>query len=116
MVLNIVKGLLKHPKKKTPGIRPVAAAEIGIISPYAGQVKAITDAVTSQKIPVCKNGNEDDGSQACSGIEVKSVDGYQVGALGELLSWTAADSVEVQALFSKPPSRQSLCQELMYSV
>lgn len=93
IVLHVVRCLLRQPKKVVAGSKPVTEADIGIIAPYVGQVQAIAKALSLQKISVSKEKNEDAGTGDSLGIEVKSVDGYQVCrlAIDCFLSWQKID-------------------------
>ncbi|GMH39425.1 hypothetical protein BSKO_07323 [Bryopsis sp. KO-2023] len=61
------------------GADPVTESGIGIISPYTGQVRAITDALKRANIPITFGDGDDVefGYQPRRGVEIKSVDGYQ---------------------------------------
>lgn len=78
VVLQIVRSLLGGASgPKMAGANPVDESGIGIVSPYTGQVQAIIDALKTNQIPI-SFGDVDDDGPVRPGIEVKSVDGYQV--------------------------------------
>lgn len=79
MVLQIIRQLLDGTSGSAmAGANPVDESGIGVVSPYLGQVNAIIDVLKKNQISLSFGEVEDDGPIR-PGIEVKSVDGYQVG-------------------------------------
>ena len=74
---SLVNQLVASPEEEDHEGDRIAPGDMGVISPYIGQVRKITEGLIQLGMPVSHAGEESSPMRTSGVIEVRSVDGFQ---------------------------------------